>query len=109
MKGFLVGIGIASLLSVAVAVGNSHGRQSSNRFQTRVERYSEFTPDEYVTDGPGYLRSVESTKQHSSSFWTNINALAAQGWEPVCATTTVSQYQTGKGATTTVVLKLKLD
>ena len=109
MRNFLLGLAAASLLSIAFAATKARGTQSVDRFETRVETCGDFMPDQYVTDGPGYLRWLDSEKQHSSSFWNQINALGLQGWEPVSSSTTVAQYQTGKGYTTIVVLKRKLN
>lgn len=66
-------------------------------------------PDAYVTDGPSYLKFLDSQRDHSAKFWADINSLGTQGWEPVSTTTTVAQFQTGKGYTITVLLKRKLE
>jgi hypothetical protein len=109
MRNLLLGFGAAALLSLAFAAGNKRTIQSSGHFETRVEQYGEFMPDQYVTDGPSYLQLLGDEKKHSQSFWKLMNDLGAQGWEPVSTSCTVAQYQTGKGYTTIVVLKRKLD
>ena len=108
MRNFLLGLAAASLLAVTYAAGKPRGAQSIDRYETRVEQWGEFMPDQYVTDGPSYLRLLGDEKDHSKSFWNQINTLGQQGWEPVSSSTTVAQYQTGKGYTMIVVLKRKL-
>jgi hypothetical protein len=108
MRNLFLGLATASLLAVAFAAGTSRSTQSIDRYETRVEQWGEFMPDQYVTDGPGYLHLLEDEKEHSKSFWNQINTFGGQGWEPVSSSTTVAQYQTGKGYTTIVVLRRKL-
>src|SRR5205085_4123263 len=93
MRNLMLGFGTAILLSIAFAAGNSHVRQTSGHFETKMEQWGEFMPDQYVTDGPSYLQLLEDEKKHSASFWAQISALGTQGWEPVSTATTVAQYQ----------------
>jgi len=109
MKNFMLGLGVALILSVAFAAGHMETRQSGGKFETMAQQYGDFVPDEQVTDDPGYLQMIESHKRHSQSFWNQINSLGTQGWEPVGTTCTVAQYATGKGYTTVVLLKRKLE
>ena len=93
MKNFLIGLGVALVISVGVA-NSVHTRQNATAFATQIRTYGEFMPDAYVTDGPSYLRFLDGQKEHSAKFWADINQLGTQGWEPVSTSTTVAQFQT---------------
>ena len=58
----MLGLAAAILLSVAFAAGNSHVRQTSGHFETKMQQWGEFMPDQYVTDGPSYLQLLEDEK-----------------------------------------------
>jgi hypothetical protein len=107
MRNFCLGLLVALVVSVGVAAGG-HVRQAPASYETQVRSYGDFMPDADVTDGPSYLRYLDSQRAHSLKFWTDISSMSALGWEPVGVTNTVSQYQTGKGFETVVVLKKKV-
>jgi hypothetical protein len=109
MRNFLLGLSLTALLSLAFAAGTTRHGQASGQYEIRQLQFGEFVPDEYVTDGPSYLKLLEDHKTHSQSTWNQISSLGVQGWEPVSMTTTVAQYQSGKGYTTVVLLKHKLN
>ena len=107
MRNFFLGLAVALVASVGLAASR-HAAQGQAVFESKMLSYGDFMPDAYVTDGPSYLRYLDSQREHSAKFWADVTALGAQGWEAVGVTNTVSQYQTGKGFETVVVLKRKL-